>query len=116
MKTWKQALEESIQHHKDNLKMLETAKGRFRNFSEIFCFGVGKKRIFYDDASCALCIRQEYVGYDCSRCPLGKLQGSRCTLNRGAWSKLVYAKTKEEAIEAEKAMIKKLIEARKFVR
>jgi len=120
-KTWKQALEESIEHHKDNLKKLQEHDGDILNDSIYNQFvllsdnGVEIGYVVYNEDVCSLCNRND-MNF-CIRCPLFKVEGKkRCGDNGTAWKKLYDAKTKKEVIEAEKAMIKKLIEARKFVR
>jgi len=124
MKTWKQALEESIEHHKDNLKKLQEHDGDILNdsiYNQFVLFsdnGVEIGYVVYNEDVCSLCIRDNINKWnDCTRCPLYKAERKKSCGKKGtAWKKLCDAKTKKEAIEAEKAMIKKLIEARKFVR
>jgi len=112
-KTWKQALEESIEHHKDNLKKLETAKGRFMNEASSHRFVIGRTAIYYDDEHCSLCRKADREDL----CPLYKFEGEKCCGDGGtAWDAIRDAKTRKEAMRAEKLMIKNLIEARKFVR
>ena len=113
-KTWEQALEESIEHHKDNLKKLETAKGSFKNEVSFHRFVIGRTAIYYDAEHCSLCIRDNMnKGSKCTRCPLYKIEGERCCGDGGtAWNEVRDAKTRGEAIKAEKLMIKNLIEAR----
>ena len=108
-KTWKQALEESIEHHKDNLKRLEVDEGRFMNEASSHRFVIDKTAIYYDDEHCSLCRKADREDL----CPLYKFEGEKCCGDGGtAWDAIRDAKTRKEAMRAEKLMIKNLIEAR----
>jgi hypothetical protein len=116
-KTWKQALEESIKHHRDNLKVLETWKADdFRAVVPNFLFFENKETdefVYFDGCHCSLCIRKG--AEDCCRhCPLAKFQGTGCDGNT-VWRKFSIAMTLLQAIAAEKGMIKALVASRRFV-
>lgn len=94
------AIEKSIKHHEENLKLARKEKGDFRNSN---CYvKIGDKTIFYGGKHCALCL----LCYShCDLCPVNNFREDECGTT---WRMLLESSTKREFINAEKEMIKVL--------
>lgn len=104
----RKAVNDSIKHHKENLRLLRTLKGKFRNNDFACYFEIGNELIWYDGSNCPLC--KKFSGVKCyMKCPLGIYQDDRCGSST-IWAYLSKARTKSQAIAAEKKMIKVLEE------
>ncbi len=103
----KEAILESIAHHKDNLEKLKVATD-FNNMLWCHKFMLGQVLVAYGNDGCALCRMFVRSGSDgCPKCPLA-IAGFKCDTPESSWTKLRNAETKQQAIEAEEGMIKVL--------
>jgi len=100
-----EAIKATLEHHKENLRLLETVEGGFVNDWLVYYFIIGKTKISYDGPDCALC--QKYSKPCCWDCPLYQ-HGYGCNEKNSPWQKIRYSETKPEAILVEKGMIKVL--------
>jgi len=103
-----QAIKASLEHHKENLRLLETVEGKFVNDDERY-FIIGETQIFYNSEQCALCEydREADGEFYCENCPLYQ-HGYICNKWGSPWKKIWHSKTKSKAILAEKGMVKVL--------
>jgi len=107
-----EAIEESIEHHKENLKILEEGKKNKRKFTkgtQNFLIGEEQgeyQRVSFSGSACALCVTFSNES-GCRNCPL-ILDNDWCDNADSTWNKINNARTIIQAIRAEKAMIKKL--------
>jgi len=105
--TAKEALEMSIEHWKENVKLLEESRGEFCLNRLRHSWSIGGKEVFYDDDNCGLCVFHNGNCY--SPCVLEKYI-YECNARKSPWKKCNLSYTQEEALSASRNMLKVLEE------